>query len=457
MTARVLIVDDILANVRLLEAKLSAEYFDVVTAMNGLDALDAVQRTKPDLVLLDVMMPGIDGIEVCRRIKSNPATQHIPVIMVTALDQPEDRIKGLEAGADDFLTKPVNDISLFCRIKSLVRLKMLTDELRIRAVSGDSFGVIARTGDPLSDKPGRVLLVASTASTAERLAATMAEKHNVHVVADNLQAIAAASEAVDPFELVIVSFEQTSFDGLRLCSQLRSLEATRQTPILTIVNPDEQQLLLRALDMGVNDYLMRPVDKQELLARVNTQIKRWRYAEQLRASVKASIEMAITDPLTGLYNRRYLESHLKHMIEHYINRGKVLSVLAVDVDYFKAVNDTHGHDAGDKVLQELATRLKDNTRSIDLCCRVGGEEFIIVLPSTDVPTSEKIAERLRKSVAARSFIIGGTQPVPVTVSLGLASLTGVEDTLERLLKRADEALYAAKREGRNRVVTASAA
>ncbi len=457
MTARVLIVDDILANVRLLEAKLSAEYFDVVTAMNGLDALDAVQRTKPDLVLLDVMMPGIDGIEVCRRIKSNPATQHIPVVMVTALDQPEDRIKGLEAGADDFLTKPVNDISLFCRIKSLVRLKMLTDELRIRAVSGDSFGVINRTGDLLSDRPGRVLLVASVAASAERLAATMADKHNVHVVADNLQAIAAASEAVDPFELVIVSFEQTAFDGLRLCSQLRSLEATRQTPILTIVNPDEQQLLLRALDMGVNDYLMRPVDRQELLARVNTQIKRWRYAEQLRASVKASIEMAITDPLTGLYNRRYLESHLKHMIEHYINRGKVLSVLAVDVDFFKAVNDTHGHDAGDKVLQELATRLKDNTRSIDLCCRTGGEEFIIVLPSTDVPTSEKIAERLRRSVASRSFVVGGTQPVPVTVSLGLATLIGVDDTLERLLKRADEALYAAKREGRNRVVTASAA
>jgi len=132
MTARVLVVDDILANVRLLEAKLAAEYFEVVTAMNGLDALDAVQRSKPDIILLDVMMPGIDGIEVCLRLKANPATQHIPVIMVTALDQPEDRLRGLRAGADDFLTKPVSDISLFCRVKSLVRLKMLTDELRVR-------------------------------------------------------------------------------------------------------------------------------------------------------------------------------------------------------------------------------------------------------------------------------------------------------------------------------------
>ena len=138
MTARVLVVDDILANVRLLEAKLAAEYFEVVTAMNGADALESVQRTKPDIVLLDVMMPGIDGIEVCKRIKSNPLTQHIPVVMVTALDQPEDRVRGLEAGADDFLTKPVNDVSLFCRVKSLVRLKMLTDELRTRSIGTES-------------------------------------------------------------------------------------------------------------------------------------------------------------------------------------------------------------------------------------------------------------------------------------------------------------------------------
>src|SRR5262245_34541407 len=138
MTARVLVVDDILANVRLLEAKLSAEYFDVVTAMNGTEALESIQRTKPDIVLLDVMMPGIDGVEVCRRIKDDAHTHHIPVVMVTALDQPEDRVKGLEAGADDFLTKPVNDVALFCRVKSLVRLKMLTDELRARSPQGDA-------------------------------------------------------------------------------------------------------------------------------------------------------------------------------------------------------------------------------------------------------------------------------------------------------------------------------
>lgn len=455
MTARVLVVDDILANVRLLEAKLTAEYFEVVTALNGLDALEAVQRTKPDIVLLDIMMPGIDGIEVCKRIKADPAIHHIPVVMVTALDQPEDRVRGLEAGADDFLTKPVNDISLFCRIKSLVRLKMLTDELRIRSESGGA-GDGARLDDGEADRNGRILLVDPGAASAKRTVSCLAGRHSVSHVTDLPAALEAAQDSANPFELVIVSFDRDHYDGLRLCSQMKTQEATRQTPILIIVDGDENASLLRALDMGVNDYLLRPLDRQELVARVNTQVRRWRYTERLRHSVKASIEMAITDPLTGLYNRRYLETHLSNMIEHYANRGKALSVAAVDVDFFKAVNDSHGHDSGDKVLQELAVRLRDNTRSVDLCCRVGGEEFILVLPNTSAEVAHLIAERLRKSVASRSFAVGGRQLVPVTVSIGLATLEGADDSLERLLKRADTALYQAKRDGRNRVTVSAA-
>jgi two-component system cell cycle response regulator len=456
MTARVLVVDDILANVRLLEAKLAAEYFEVVTAMNGLDALDAVQRAKPDIILLDVMMPGIDGIEVCLRLKANPATQHIPVIMVTALDQPEDRLRGLRAGADDFLTKPVSDISLFCRVKSLVRLKMLTDELRVRAESSGSIGLLIRPENTAINAGGNILLVDGRESSQERIQAALSEKHRVTLAPDPTKAMELATEAPRHFELVIISLGNEGYDGLRLVSQFRSNETTRQTPILVVVDPSEQQNLLRALDMGVNDYLMRPVDRQELLARVNTQVKRWRYTEQLRSSVKASIEMAITDPLTGLYNRRYLETHLNHLMEHYVNRGKVLSVLAIDADYFKAINDSHGHAAGDKVLQELALRIKQSTRSVDMCCRTGGEEFVLVLPGTDLPAAMAIAERLRKLVAGKGMPIGNGKDIRLTVSIGVSSLEGIEDTPPAILKRADEALYAAKREGRNRVTFAAA-
>jgi two-component system cell cycle response regulator len=161
MTARVLVVDDVAANVKLLEARLSAEYFDVITAMSGEQALAICARAECDLVLLDVMMPDLDGFEVCRRLKTNPATHHIPVIMVTALDQPADRVRGLEAGADDFLTKPIPELALIARVRSLARLKMITDELRMRAVTSREIGMESPEREAVSDtgRNGRVLIV----------------------------------------------------------------------------------------------------------------------------------------------------------------------------------------------------------------------------------------------------------------------------------------------------------
>lgn len=454
MTARVLVVDDILANVRLLEAKLSAEYFDVVTAMNGADALDSIQRTKPDIVLLDVMMPGIDGIEVCRQIKNNAQTHHIPVVMVTALDQPEDRVKGLEAGADDFLTKPVNDLALFCRVKSLVRLKMLTDELRARSPNGETVKLMNRQ-EQAEQRPGKVLVIDNRASASERTKAALVPHHEVTVVDDPLTAVMHAAET--RYELIIINLDMDNVDGLRLCSQLKSLERTRQVPILIVVAPDDHQRLLRALDMGVNDYLIRPIDRQELLARANTQIRRCRYTDQLRSHVQATMELAVTDPLTGLYNRRYMENQTTALVEHAINRGKALSLLALDVDHFKSVNDENGHAVGDRVLQELASRLKQAIRNIDMICRIGGEEFVIVLPNTDADVAAKIADRMRRNISGKPFNVGaGNGPLTVTVSIGVATIDNQSDTMESIMKRADEALYSAKRGGRNRVNSTAA-
>jgi two-component system, cell cycle response regulator len=209
--------------------------------------------------------------------------------------------------------------------------------------------------------------------------------------------------------------------------------------------------------MGVNDYLVRPIEKQELLARANTQIRRWRYTEQLRSNVQATIEMAVTDGLTGLYNRRYMEGQLKSHVDSAANRARVLTVLALDVDFFKSVNDSYGHDAGDTVLQELASRFKKNVRSLDIVCRSGGEEFIVILPDTGGELAEKIAERLRRAVALKPFNAGAkATALNVTISIGIASLDGPGDAYGDLLKRADQALYRAKREGRNRVVSIAA-
>ncbi len=457
MTARVLVVDDIPANVKLLDARLSAEYFDVITAMSGKEALAICERAECDLVLLDVMMPDMDGFEVCRRLKTNPATHHIPVVMVTALDQPSDRVRGLDAGADDFLTKPIPDMALIARVRSLSRLKMVTDELRMRALTSRDIGIESPEREAVADtgRGGRILIVDDRAASHERIASVLAKEHTVEVETDPSEALFRAAEG--NYDLLIVSLDLTNFDALRLCSQVRSLDRTRNIPILAVTEPDNSARMLRGLEIGVNDYLMRPIDKNELLARARSQVRKRRYAERLRDNVQMSIEMAITDGLTGLFNRRYMESHLGTLIEQAIARGKPLTALVIDIDYFKSINDTHGHDAGDDVLREFALRIKRSIRGIDLACRCGGEEFVVVMPETDMAVAAMVAERLRRRIAADPFVIQqGAGSVPVTISIGIAALRGRDDTAAALIKRADQALYRAKRDGRNRVVPEAA-
>jgi two-component system, cell cycle response regulator len=457
MSARILVVDDIPANVKLLEARLSAEYFDVLTAFNGAEALQLCARAECDIVLLDVMMPDMDGFEVCRRLKSNPATHFIPVVIVTALDSPADRVRGLEAGADDFLTKPVSDVVLIARVRSLTRLKMMTDELRMRAITSLEIGMQAPERNAIADKGfgGRILLVDDRPSSYERLAPILSAEHAVEVESNPAEALFNAAEG--NYDLMIVSLSLDNYDGLRLCSQARSLERTRQLPILAISDADNNARLLRGLEIGVNDYLLRPIDKNELLARARTQIRRRRYTDHLRDNVQNSIEMAITDALTGLHNRRYMESHLATLAEQASTRGKPLALMILDVDYFKAINDTYGHDAGDDVLREFALRIRKSIRGIDLACRYGGEEFVIVMPETDLHVAGLIAERLRRAIAGEPFSVSkGAKRIEVTISIGLTTLERKGEAVTDLLKRADMALYRAKHDGRNRVVSAAA-
>jgi two-component system cell cycle response regulator len=457
MTARVLVVDDVTTNLKLLEARLSAEYFEVRTAQSGPEALQICAREGADVILLDIMMPGMDGFEVCRKLKADLKTQHIPVIMVTALDQPADRVRGLEAGADDFLTKPVDDLALITRVKNLARLKLLTDEMLMRASTEERMGFGAAMSEKLGEvgRDGRVLLVEDREQYAKRIVSALKSEQNVELEADPAQALLETPDG--KFDLIIVSLSLENADGLRLCSQVRSLDRTRHLPIMIIVEPGEETRLLRGLDMGVNDYIVRPVDPNELLARVRTQIKRKRFTDHLRTRLEETVEMAILDPLTSLHNRRYMSTHLKTLFEEAAQRGKPLSVLELDIDHFKAINDTFGHDAGDAVLREFATRLRRNIRGIDLACRLGGEEFVVVMPDTDLDQAYLVGERLRECIATASFIAGeATGDIEVTASVGVAALEFPDDTPEIILKRADQALYCAKRDGRNRVVADAA-
>jgi two-component system cell cycle response regulator len=455
VTARILVVDDVPANVRLLEARLQAEYFEVRTALNGRDALDIALRERLDLILLDVMMPAMTGFEVCAQLKADARTAHVPVIMVTALDQAEDRVRGLESGADDFLTKPVSDVALITRVKSLIRLKMLTDELALRAVAVQSVGLDpGKVFAPSAETGGRILVVEDRETSTFRIRQALQGSFELEVAADPRLAFGRAESG--DFDLLMVSLTLAAGDGLRLCSQIKALDRLRQTPILLITNADETPLLMRALDLGVNDYVIRPIDMNELRARVRTQLRRRRYTEQLRNIVSDAVELAITDPLTSVYNRRYLDAHLKSIVARAIASGKPVCVLIFDIDHFKDINDTYGHAAGDQVLRDFSERLRRGVRGIDLVARYGGEEFVVVMPETDAAFAASVAERLRQDVESTPFDGHAGERFPVTVSIGLAEWQGATDTAETLVKRADQALYAAKRAGRNRVVASAA-
>ena len=455
MSARVLVVDDIPVNVRLLEAKLSAEYYDVITASGGREALEIIESAPPDIVLLDVMMPDMDGFEVCRRIKANPATALLPVIMVTALSEQSDRVTGLEAGADDFLTKPVRDLALFARVRSLLRVKLLLDELRLREETSRQMNIlrdVENRDELLHGK--RVLFVGEDAMEGDLIASIFDENSHLDVFSETGTAMQHARE--QSYDMAFVSLSLSEGDPLRLCSQLRSHVETRYIPILVIVDNSEPKLVSKALELGVNDYIMRPVDFSEARARALTQSSHRRYHEELRGALEKSVDMAFTDGLTGLYNRRFVTRHLAGLSQRPSTEDRNFALIMVDIDHFKSVNDTYGHDVGDQVLKELSARLQEIVRGQDLAARLGGEEFLIVVTNATEDNAQLVAERIREDIAGVPMT--ATTPsgsLDITVSVGVAMRESASETPDEQLKRADEALYAAKRGGRDCVVIAA--
>ncbi|MFM1960606.1 MAG: hypothetical protein RL588_2123 [Pseudomonadota bacterium] len=448
MTARILLVDDVEASRQILEAKLTAEYYHVVSAEDGASALDLAAREPPDIILLDVLMPGMDGLQVCRALKADPELRHIPVVLLTALDSREARLEGLEAGADEFLSKPIDDVMLFARLRSLARLKVMIDELREREETSRRMGMAPMPGARLGASGGRVLVVDDDPERARRMAEDLAVEHRPVIETEPEKALMSAR---GPIDLAVINIASRSFDALRLVARLRSGDHSRQAPILAAVDFEARDRVLKALDLGVNDLIASPVDALELRVRSRALIRRKRYSDYLRDTVAQSMELAVTDQLTGLNNRRYMMGQLDALLERSSAGGDPVSLLMLDIDHFKRVNDTWGHTLGDEVLREVAVRLASSVRAVDIPCRYGGEEFVVVMPATRLTDAARIAERIRTAISVEPFAVGDRE-IPVSVSLGVSASDGVDDRPESLIRRADEALYEAKAAGRNQVV-----
>lgn len=451
MTAKVLIVDDIDFNVKLLETKLKQEYYQTFTAFDGRQAIETAKQVDPDIILMDIMMPIMNGFDATKEIKNDPELSHIPIIMVTALNAQEDRVKGLEMGADDFLTKPINDHALMSRLKSLVRLKTMNDELKLRdknqQLSPENAMELMQKRNQYEGK--NVLIVEDDVIQSKKMVDKLtANKINADV-ADKMDKILALGKEKE-YHAVLISTLLVNDDGLALGAELRSNENFRNTPILIIVDESDDYTLSKGLEMGVNDYLISPLDVDELLARAITQIRRKNYQNELKDNLDSVVTQSQRDSLTGLYNRNYLDIHFKDMVGKAVADNKSLSIIMIDIDNFKNINDTHGHPSGDAILKEVGRRLEFSLRTSDFCARYGGEEFLVVLPDTTVNSSKFVAERLRMIIEDLDFEIpAAAKSIGCTISLGVTGLKA-DDTPETLIARADSALYKSKESGKNK-------
>jgi len=462
MARRILIVDDIPSNRIVLKVKLASACYETVQAGDGASALQIAREMPPDLILLDVMLPDMPGTEVCRRLKADPQTADIPVVMVTALREDEARREALRAGADDFLSKPLYESILLARIRSLLRARDTARELRLREGTSRALGLAeAATPFVLAPQPAdaRIALVAPHTDTAGRWRDALAPH-----LAGSMTVLAHDAVLADDstrFDLYVVAADLARRgDGLRLMSELRSRPASRHAAICIVLGADAGETGAMALDLGASELLLPEFDPLETAMRLTAQIRRKRQGDRLRDGVRDGLELAVTDPLTGLFNRRYAIPHLARTLSEAALQGRSCAVVLLDLDEFKAVNDRHGHRAGDAVLAEAARRMRAALRPSDLLARIGGDEFLALITDTDAETVNRLARRLCEAVGEAPVVLpdaGG--PVKVTVSAGLAlcsagavAASGSDMTrAERLIEAADRALLAVKASGRDRL------
>ena len=450
---KILIVDDDPLNVKLLAAMLPVDEYESVFAYGGDEALQIVAMDKPEMIILDVMMPETNGLEVTKRLKNDSHLRDIPVILVTAMDSNNNKIMGLEAGADEFLNKPINKAELLARIKSLLRLKQYQDKLKTHA---DPTNFIV----PPVDTEGAlqatinlptILLVDDNENDSKLIHSYLhGEPYQIKLAKDGYNAISCAQQ--ENIDLILLDILLPGIDGFEVCRQLKEAEQTSNIQIVAITSLHDLDSKIKGIELGADDYLIKPINRHELRVRVKALIKKKAYLDSLHVSYEMALNSAITDKLTGLYNHGYFKHFLDFEIKRSLRQQTAVSLLMMDIDGFKQYNDQLGHLAGDQILKEIGRVVKANIRQFDLAARYGGEEFAVVLPHTDTQEALNIAERIRRVVGNHSFPRQISLPAKkLSLSIGVAGYPPYDESVRVLVQQADRALYKAKSEGKDRV------
>lgn len=446
MPACILVVDDVLPNLRLLEAKLVIENFQVILVNSGQKALDILSKQHVDLVLLDVMMPEMDGFEVCQRIRSNRAIADLPVVMITAFGDIQHRVRSLEVGADDFLTKPINDIALFARVRSLLQLKFLLDELNVREKTLGDFYLLPSSNTTIEDDLAYddILLIHESGSTADKIKKTLEDVKSKVTYINNDQDIVKAIHAND-YALIILSLSLENNKNLELLSFLRSEDLTRRIPIL--LTGDESQLpkFVAGLDMGASDYFLRPIEKAEVLLRCQTQLRKSFCSERLKSLQNMSVSGTFIDHSTGLYNKKYLLRYLEGSIKNAIQMARPVSLIMMSINFIgeDRTNPKISLAGIDKMMDEIGKKISAYISISDLLIRMDSQDLAILMMDTPTEIAVQFAKKMRQYLVKQS-LFQDQKAIKIKISLGITSSSGANLTSGGFLQKAEKALSDAK-------------
>ncbi|NRB19072.1 MAG: diguanylate cyclase [Rhodobacteraceae bacterium] len=469
MQGTILIIDGVATNRIMLKVQLSAAYYRVVQTDSVANALSVAQRCCPDLVLTAMTLPDGGAADVAAALAADPSLAQVPIIAVSGQNDNASRIEALSAGIDDVLHQPLGDVILQARIRSLIRSRSSRDDLSLQHEAAQTFEQPLSERECLAEiRNSKVALVAHDAPTAAQWAARLQSLVPYHLHSHQIGDIQQLMTDPVPDVIVVELTKTATGPGLRLLADLRARAATRNSVVIAIPSPADANVAAEALDRGAHDVLQSGFNVQELALRLSTQLQHKARNDRLRATVRNGLRAAVEDPMTGLYNRRYARPFLDRVARNAVDCDEHFALMLIDLDHFKQVNDRYGHPAGDAVLVEASNRLLKQLRPVDLLARVGGEEFMIVMPGLGAAQASEIAERLCRQINATPFQVAGIdEPIHVTTSIGLAigggdpcagpSRKSRPTSVTDLIADADRALYGAKDAGRNQVTLSSVA
>jgi two-component system cell cycle response regulator len=447
---KILIVDDDPTSLKVLESILSDERYNIIKASNGEKALEAALNQLPDLILLDLMMPGIDGYEVTRKVKKDRRTKDVPIIIITSLEDSECKIRGLEEGAEELLNKPVHSSELKARVSSMLRLKEYRDQLSIRTLSGRNFGVMPRQKEVMQmteEDLARILLVEDTEVDAAIVESALeGEPYKLQKVDRGKDVFSIIKQ--ERTDLILLDVILPDMDGFEICRLLKREHKEIQVVIVTCL--DDLESKIKGVELGADDFLVKPVIGRELKARIKTLLEKKVHMDSLRTHYEEALDRSQVDWLTGLYNHGYFQQFLGYELKRAFDQGFPVSLIMIDVDDFKHYNDTLGHLAGDAILREMGQVVRNSIREVDFAARYGGEEFAVVLPYVHRDNAVIVAKRIHNALTSHEFFHDESIKIGnPTVSMGIAVFPEEASDKAELIIQADSMLYLAKQSGKN--------